>query len=163
MCSLRASLGGADEALADHRTHRTGHELELERHATTGIPLSRPRIATRASFSLLVFCACDQPVPVFLAVFEFQKINRLDVIADFGRCLRQESSAGACGRQIHVVAALGTYLKIALQLGAVQHRPAFRALAPQTFGHLVFVAAVGANPRGNQFFVPAHEMGCERV
>ena len=63
------------------------------------------------------------------------------------------------GTKVHVMAAFGTDLQIALQLDAIQHRSAFLALAPQAFGNLVLVAAVGADAGGNEFFVPAHATG----
>jgi len=65
----------------------------------------------------------------------------------------QETLTGADG---HVMVALGTYPQIAGEFSAIQDGAALFTFTPESLGHLVLVAAVRADPRGNEFFVPAH-------
>ncbi len=154
---VQGGLRGADEALAHHRAHGAGHEGKLEGNGDDWNALEPAAHGDQRVFFVMGFLRLRQPVAVFFAVFEFQKIGRFDALADFGGSILVEKTQQAlAGSNRHVMAAFGTDLQVALQFGAVKHRAAFLALVPKSFGNLMLVAAVGANSRWDQFFVPTH-------
>src|SRR5690606_9689613 len=76
--------------------------------------------------------------------------------ADLHAAVRiQETQQPLARMHAHVMAALGADMQVALQLGAVEHRIAGRALAPQALGHGTH-AALGLDARGNDLFKPGH-------
>ena len=157
---LQGDSSGTDETFADHRPHRAGHELEFESGGDHRHALEQATHGDQSVFFLAGFLCLSQAVLVFLAVLELEEIGRFDILADFARIgFVQKTVQALAGTKVHVMAAFGTNLQIALQFDPIQHRPAFLALAPQAFGNLVLVAAVGADAGGNEFFVPAHATG----
>lgn len=57
-------------------------------HATTGTPLTCPFMTTRASFSLVSFCAANQTIFVTLGVLELQRILRLQLSTQLKAMIR---------------------------------------------------------------------------
>ena len=131
--------------------------------ATTGSPCSLPASTTSASRSPVALLRLRQAVLVALAVLELQRILRRHAGADLADRLRVEERAQPLARaDAHVVAALGADVEIALELGAVQHRIAGRALDPQALGHRTR-AALGLDARGHDLLEPRHGVGSSGV
>ena len=86
------------------------------------------------------------------AMIMFSSEGRKDSIAFVEETREALTSADA-----HVVAALRTHVEVALELGAIQHGIASRALDPQALRHRAR-AALGLDARGHDFFEPGHSL-----
>src|SRR5207248_6530780 len=104
----------------------------------------------------------DEPVAVALAVAELERILRRDASADFRARARVEKALQAVARpHAHVMAALGTHIQVALQLGAVQDRIARRALDPQALRDRAR-APLGLDAGGHDLVEPGHSGAAAR-
>src|SRR5690606_15288077 len=104
------------------------------------------------------FLGLGDTVLVLLRILELERVDGFDVDTQLSRAVRVEELAEPRARaDPHVVRALRTDVAAALDLGAVQHRAARRALEPQPFGDLLFRgAAVRLDARRNEFLEPVH-------
>ena len=150
----------AHEALADHRAHRAAHELELERgeherHVLDAALHDDERIGLAGFLERR-----DQPVRVFPAVLELEAVDRHDVGADLEAAFGIEQLLDPLARvDARVMAALRADVQVLLEVGAVEHRFARRALDPQPLGHRLLLAARRAlDARGQEFLQPAHRV-----
>src|SRR5260221_23288 len=147
-----------DDALADHRAHRATHEVELEGRAHQAERLDRPlhhhqRVALGGLLLRL-----GETLDVAARVAEFQRIERQHFGADLEAPVRIEQHIEPRARaEALVMSALRADVEVLLEIGAVEHRVAGRALGPQAFGHGLPRAAAGALELGRQEFLePAH-------
>jgi hypothetical protein len=103
-----------------------------------------------------IFLRLQQAVTILLGIAEFEGIFRLDAVGQIDHALGvQEALQALTGPDPHVMAALGTHVQIALQLGAIEHRVAGCAFDPQPLRHRAR-PALGLDPRGHDFFEPGH-------
>jgi len=151
-------LDTKNETLADHRAHRATHELELEgrrdhRNMLDVAAHHHQRIGFAGGRLRLL-----EALGVFLAVLELERIERgdprADLVAPFGIEQHVEATPGA---DAVVMTALGADFEIALQIRAVQHLVAGRALRPQAFRHRLARLHPALDLRRQDFLKPAHK------
>jgi hypothetical protein len=107
-------------------------------------------------FLLRALLCLQHAVPILLGVAELERIFGLDPFAElFGRFRVEKVLEPLARADAHVIAALRADVQVALQLGAVQHRVASRALHPQAFRDRAR-AALGLDPRRHDFLEPGH-------
>jgi hypothetical protein len=153
-----ATLHGAMEAFTHHRAHGTAQETELECTGHHLLAVQPPGKGDQRIFFAGGFLRGGQAVLVALAVLESQWILGLHIGADLIHRTRvEEAIKSRPGMHAHVMAALGADMKVALELGAIKHRIAGRALDPQTLGNRAH-ALFGLDARGNDLFEPGHDV-----
>src|SRR5581483_393266 len=148
----------AHEALADHRAHRPAHEVELECRAHQAERLDRAlhhhqRIALGGLLLRL-----RQALGIAPRILELERIERQHLGADLEAPvgIEQRIEARPCAEAL-VVAALRADVQVLLEVRAVEHRIAGRALGPQALGDALASAGAGAlDLGGQQLLQPAH-------
>src|SRR6266513_3126140 len=161
MCEAGAAFrrrppGASAAAAAAPRSGRAAEELELERatHHRQAVQRAREhhqRIALAGRLLRL-----GEAVAVALAVAELERILRGDGGADLGRRTGIEEALEALARaDAHVVTALGADIEVALELGAIEHRIAGRALDPQSLRDRAR-APLGLDTGGHDLVEPGH-------
>ncbi len=124
--------------------------------ATTSMPCSAPAITIIASFSPTVFCAAVRRSRYFLLSRNLSGSSGSTSSASSRPVPSSRKPIEPVTRlDAHVVAALRADLQVALELGAVEHGVAGRALDPQAFGHGPR-AALRLDARGDDLFEPGH-------
>ena len=101
---LDRDLHATHEALAEHRAHRSAHEIELEGAATTGKVLMAPCMHDQRIRLAGGLVGLHQTIRVALGILEFQRVDRHDLGADLETALRVEqqiqalrANPGGCG------------------------------------------------------------------
>ena len=149
----------AHEALADDRAHRAAHELELERgeherHALDAALHHDQRIGLAGLLERR-----GEALRILLLVLELEAVDRHDLGADLEAAFRIEQLLDALARvDARVVAALRADVEVLLEVGAIEHRFARRALDPQALrAPACFALARRAlDARRQQLLQPAH-------
>src|SRR5215472_1114424 len=148
----------AHEALANHRAHRSAHEIELENrdHQRYGFDTALnddqgvgfPGFLQRGG----------EAFRIFLGVLELEAVDWQDLRADLVPGFRIEQLIHAFARRdAAMMVALGTNVQVLFEIGAIEHRLASRTLYPQTFGYRLFRDTRSRlDARWQQLLQPAH-------
>ena len=155
--AVHAGLHRPYETLSHDRAHGATQEAELEGDADN---CDTPDLATHGYQRVILrgrLLSLCQAVLVLLTVPKFERINGDQLGAHLFALVGVEKSiqTAAC-IDPHVMTAFGTNFEIALELHAIEHGAAARALGPEPFRHVAFAAPLGANTRGQQLLEPAH-------
>jgi hypothetical protein len=142
----------AHKPLSNDGAHRAAEKLELERSRDEW---DRPHGALddHESVSLpRLLSRFLQPIGVAFAVFEFQAVHRLHFGADLEAPLPvKEEIEPLPRREPIVMPAFRADVDVVLEIGAIQHGFAGRALAPKAFGHrLACRSALGSFDLGRK-------------
>ena len=155
---LVGNAHAANETLPDDRAHRAAHELELEarehqRHALHAALEHDERVG----LARLVERG-NEPVRILLLVLELEAVDGHDLRADLEAAFRVEQLLDALARRHpDVEIALRTDEEVLLEVGAIEHRFAGRALDPEPLRHgRLLAAGRAADPRRQQLLQPAH-------
>ena len=142
---LEGDAHAAHEALADDRAHRPAHELELERRrAPSGTlrrcPASRPARRSRRSRRA--------PLASRSGYFFWSLNLRLSTGTTSEPISKRPSGSSSCSMRSRaldsrVMAALRADHQVLLEVGAIEHRLARRALDPQALGHRAVLRTPG--------------------
>ena len=153
---LEAMIDCTHEALADNGAHGAPHEAEFERRSNDFEPLERSGQDDQRVFFASGLLRLEQPVAVALAVAKLERIVRFYARGQLaGRARIEKLEQPFARAHAHVVAALGTDVNVAFELGPVKHCVARRTLHPQAFGHRTR-APLGLDARRHDLFEPGH-------